>query len=56
MLAWVPTFLILAIIAGILGFGRLAGAASGIAQILFVVFLALLVASATSRALLDGTL
>ena len=55
MLSWSLTFLVLALIAGILGFGVLAGAAMQIAQILFVVFLVLLVVSALSRAMRGKT-
>lgn len=39
MLRWSITFLIIALIAAVLGFGEIAGAATGIAKILFVVFL-----------------
>jgi uncharacterized membrane protein YtjA (UPF0391 family) len=39
MLSWSLTFLIIAIIAAILGFGVIAGAAAEIAKILFFVFL-----------------
>ena len=45
MLSWAITFLIIALIAALLGFGGVAGAASGIAQILFGVFLVLFVVS-----------
>jgi uncharacterized membrane protein YtjA (UPF0391 family) len=45
MLSWAITFLIIAIIAAVLGFGGIAGTASGIAKILFVIFLVLFVAS-----------
>jgi uncharacterized membrane protein YtjA (UPF0391 family) len=45
MLGWALTFLMIAIVAAILGFGGVAAATSGIAQILFVVFLALFVIS-----------
>jgi uncharacterized membrane protein YtjA (UPF0391 family) len=45
MLNWTLTFLILALIVGVLGFSSLAGAAASIAQVLFVVFLVLLVIS-----------
>lgn len=45
MLSWAITFLIIAIIAGVLGFGGIAGTATGIAKILFVLFLVLFVAS-----------
>ena len=36
MLSWAITFLIIAIIAAVLGFGGIAGTATGIAKILFV--------------------
>ena len=45
MLSWAITFLIIAIVAAGLGFGGIAGAATGIAKILFIVFLVLFVAS-----------
>ena len=45
MLSWAITFLIIAIIAAVLGFGGIAVTATGIAKILFVVFLVLFVAS-----------
>lgn len=51
MLGWALTFFILAIIAALLGFGDIAGAAASIAQILFFVFLALLVVTFVARAL-----
>lgn len=41
MLSWAVTFLIVAIIAGLLGFSGIAGAATNIAWILFVVGLIL---------------
>lgn len=43
MLGWALTFLIIALIAGVLGFGVVAGTAAMIAKILFVVFLVLFV-------------
>jgi uncharacterized membrane protein YtjA (UPF0391 family) len=43
MLYWAPMFLIIAIIAGFLGFGRIAFAAAGIAKILFFIFLVVFV-------------
>ena len=43
MLGWALTFLIIALIAGVLGFGVVAGTAASIAKILFVVFLVLFV-------------
>ena len=39
MLSWAITFLVIALIAAALGFGGIAGAATGIAKILFFVFL-----------------
>jgi uncharacterized membrane protein YtjA (UPF0391 family) len=45
MLSWVLIFLVLALVAGVLGFTSLVGAALGIAQILFFVFLVLLLVS-----------
>ena len=45
MLSWAVTFLIIALIAAVLGFGGIAGTAVGIAKILFFVFLVLFVVS-----------
>lgn len=45
MLNWALTFFVLAIVAGLLGFGALAGAASEIARILFYIFLVVFVIS-----------
>jgi uncharacterized membrane protein YtjA (UPF0391 family) len=45
MLYWALVFLVVAIIAGALGFGGIAGTSAGIAQILFFIFLAFLVLS-----------
>lgn len=39
MLSWALTFLVIALIAGVLGFGVVAGTAASIAKILFIVFL-----------------
>ena len=41
MLSWALTFLVIAIIAAVLGFGGIAGAAAGIAELLFYVFVVL---------------
>lgn len=41
MLGWSLTFLVVALIAGALGFGGIAGASAGIAQVLFFIFLIL---------------
>ena len=45
MLSYTITFLIIAILAGVLGFGVIAGLAAEIAKILFLVFLVLFVVS-----------
>jgi len=50
MLGWSLTFLIVALIAGALGFGGIAGASVGIAQMLFVLFVALFVITLIARA------
>lgn len=39
MLGWALTFLLVALIAGIFGFGGVASASMGIAQVLFFIFL-----------------
>ncbi|WP_439901091.1 DUF1328 domain-containing protein [Winogradskyella luteola] len=41
MLRWTITFVIIATISGILGFGGMAGASVGIAKVLFFVFIVL---------------
>ncbi|MAT34547.1 MAG: DUF1328 domain-containing protein [Ponticaulis sp.] len=50
MLGWALAFFVLAIIAAAFGFGGIAGASAGIAQLLFFVFLALLVITFIARA------
>lgn len=45
MLGWALTFLVVALIAGVLGFTAVAGAAIGIAKIVFYVFLLLFLVS-----------
>jgi len=45
MLYYALIFLLVAIAAGVLGFGRIAGTASWIAQVLFVVFLVMFIVS-----------
>ena len=45
MLRWAMTFLVVALIAAILGFGNIAGTASGIAVTLFWVFVVLFLVS-----------
>ncbi len=51
MLSWSVTFLVLALIAALFGFGGIATAAVGIAKVLFFVFLALLLISLLASAL-----
>jgi uncharacterized membrane protein YtjA (UPF0391 family) len=45
MLYWSAVFLVIALIAAVLGFGGIAGSAIGIAKILFFVFVVLFVLS-----------
>jgi uncharacterized membrane protein YtjA (UPF0391 family) len=45
MLSWSVFFLIIALVAALLGFSSIAGAAAGIAKILFGVFLVLFLVS-----------
>jgi uncharacterized membrane protein YtjA (UPF0391 family) len=54
MLRWAVIFLIIAIIAAILGFGFIAGTAAWIAKVLFVVFLVLFVLSLIFRGGMPG--
>ena len=49
MLGWALTFLIVALVAAAFGFGGIASASAGIAQILFFVFLALFIFAIISR-------
>lgn len=51
MLGWAITFLVLAVIAAVLGFGGLAGTFVGIAEILFFVFIALFAVAVIANAL-----
>jgi uncharacterized membrane protein YtjA (UPF0391 family) len=45
MLGYAITFLLIALLAGALGFGSLAGTAATIAKVCFVIFLVLFIAS-----------
>jgi uncharacterized membrane protein YtjA (UPF0391 family) len=45
MLSWAVFFLVIALIAAVLGFGGIAGTAAGIAKILFFLFLVVFVVS-----------
>jgi uncharacterized membrane protein YtjA (UPF0391 family) len=51
MLSWALTFFIVAIIAAVLGFTSIAGAAAGIAKILFFIFLVLTLVALVAGAL-----
>jgi uncharacterized membrane protein YtjA (UPF0391 family) len=51
MLGWSLTFLVLALIAGVLGFTSIAGTAVEIAKVLFFVFLVLWILASVVRAL-----
>lgn len=51
MLQWAVTFLVLALIAGVLGFGGVAAVSVEMAKILFVVFLILFLVAAITGAL-----
>jgi uncharacterized membrane protein YtjA (UPF0391 family) len=46
MLSWVVTFLVVALIAGILGFGGVAGVSIGIAKTIFFIAIVLFLISA----------
>ena len=46
MLSWVVTFLVIALIAGILGFGGIAGASIEIAKVIFFIAVLLFLISA----------
>ncbi|GGE23536.1 Uncharacterized membrane protein YtjA, UPF0391 family [Gemmobacter megaterium] len=50
MLGWAITFLVVALIAGVLGFGGIAGTSVGIAKVLFFIFIILFVISLVARA------
>lgn len=49
MLGWALTFLVIALIAALFGFGGIASASAGIAQILFFVFLVLFAITIVAR-------
>ncbi|MEG6509369.1 DUF1328 domain-containing protein [Methyloligella sp. 2.7D] len=54
MLGWALTFLVIALIAAVLGFGGIAGTAVGIAKIIFVVALVLFALSILANVLRRG--
>ncbi len=49
MLGWALTFLVIALVAALFGFGGIASASAGIAQILFFVFIVLFLAAMVAR-------
>lgn len=49
MLHWALVFFIVAIVAAVFGFGGIASASAGIAQVLFFIFLALFVIAVLAR-------
>ncbi|MEL6644827.1 MAG: DUF1328 domain-containing protein [Pseudomonadota bacterium] len=51
MLGWALTFLVVALIAAVFGFGGIASASAGIAQILFFIFLILFAVTIVVRGL-----
>jgi uncharacterized membrane protein YtjA (UPF0391 family) len=55
MMSWVVTFLIIALVAGLLGFGGIAGASIEIAKIVFFVALILFLISAVVGLARRGT-
>ncbi|WP_425093486.1 DUF1328 domain-containing protein [Tropicimonas sp. S265A] len=55
MLGWAITFLVIALVAALFGFGGIASASAGIAQILFFVFIALFVIALVARAVRGRT-
>jgi uncharacterized membrane protein YtjA (UPF0391 family) len=50
MLGWALTFLAVAIIAAVFGFGGIASASAGIAQVLFFIFIMLFLVAMIARA------
>jgi uncharacterized membrane protein YtjA (UPF0391 family) len=50
MLGWALAFLVIALVAALFGFGGIASASAGIAQILFFIFIALFVIALIARA------
>ncbi len=55
MLSWVVTFLIIALVAGLLGFGGIAGASIEIAKIVFFIAIILFVVSALVGLMRSGS-
>lgn len=55
MLRWTIIFLVLALIAGVLGFGNIAGVSTDIARILFLIFVVLFIVAALVNALRGRT-
>ena len=55
MLGWALTFLVIALVAAVFGFGGIASASAGIAQILFFIFIVLFAVALLARAFSSGT-
>lgn len=55
MLGWALTFLVIALIAAVFGFGGIAMASAGIAKLIFFVFIVLFLISAVAGALRGRT-
>ncbi len=55
MLGWALTFLVIALVAALFGFGGIAATSAGIAKILFFIFLVLFIATMIFRALRGKT-
>ena len=55
MLYYAAVFFVLALVAGLFGFGAIATATAGIAKILFFIFLVLFVVSAVSSVVRRGS-
>jgi uncharacterized membrane protein YtjA (UPF0391 family) len=54
MLSWAVTFLLIALVAAVLGFGGIAGASLEIAKVLFFLFIVLFLIAAVVGALGNG--
>ena len=55
MLSWAVIFFVLALVAAVFGFGGIASASAGIAQILFFIFLVLFAISLIARMVRGST-
>ena len=55
MLGWAVTFLIIALVAAVLGFGGIAAASAGIAKVLFFLFLVMCIIFLSSAGEAEGS-